>query len=113
MRPQHMAFLGLLLFVGTILSLLLMGSWFGASDVTAINSLSVFTDANFFGYFSIPVPNLSFVSVGLVKLVSFDYSFFGGTSAMIKWAIIYILGPATLWGILVSVLPIAWGIIKR
>lgn len=82
------AFIGFLafMFVGmTLLNRILEGAFIVAADVTLLNQLTVFRDLELFGLFSVPVPNLSFLTVGIPRLVKWDYSFFGGNAGIIQY----------------------------
>jgi len=68
----------------TMLNRLIEGQYITSSDVGILNNLTIFQDYTFYGGFSIPVPNLSFLS-GLFRLVKWDYSYFGGNAAILQF----------------------------
>jgi hypothetical protein len=73
-------------FVGmTLINRIMEGAFISASDISILNNLSVFRSQVLFGQFSIPVPNLNFIIVGIPHLVKWDYSFFGGNSGIIQY----------------------------
>lgn len=83
-----MALIGTLafIFIGlTITNRVLEGAFVSGAEFATINSLTVFREAKIFGLFSIPVPNLSFITDGLPHLVKWDYSFFGGNAAIVQY----------------------------
>lgn len=73
-------------FVGmTLINRILEGAFIAANDVTILNQLTVFRDLELFGLFTVPVPNLSFITEGIPHLVKWDYSFFGGNAAVFQY----------------------------
>jgi hypothetical protein len=73
-------------FVGlTLINRVLEGQFIQTADVSILNAVLVFREISVFGLFTIPVPNMSFVTEGLPHLVRWDYSFFGGNAAIIAY----------------------------
>jgi hypothetical protein len=73
------------IFVGmTIVNRILEGQFITSVDVGIINNLVIFRPLDI-GLFSIPVPNFSFITEGLPKLLTWDYSFFGGSAELISY----------------------------
>lgn len=73
-------------FIGlTIINRILEGSFIAAADAAIVNSVVVFREISVFGLFSLPVPNISFITEGLGHLAKWDYSFFGGDAAIIQY----------------------------
>lgn len=88
-------------FIGcTLISRILEGAWFSATDVAIMNDLAVFRDIQILGLFSIPALNLSFFTEGLPHMLMWDYPFFGGTYELGRY-ILYTLSIGVVWGILV------------
>jgi len=73
-------FLGL-----TLINRVLEGTFVAAADSSIVNSVLVFREVSVFGLFTLPVPNISFITDGLGHLAKWDYSFFGGNSAIIQY----------------------------
>lgn len=73
-------FLGL-----TLINRVLQGEFIVAGDASIVNTIMVFREINVFGLFSLPIPNLSFITEGLAHLAKWDYSFFGGNAAIIQY----------------------------
>ena len=72
-------------FIGmTQINRIIGGQIFASTDIAQLNQLVVFRPATILNWFTIPVPNLSFV-VGLYHLVSWDQSFFGGNAAILMY----------------------------
>lgn len=84
MSIPFIGFLGFI-FVGmTLANRILEGAFISSSDVGILNQLTIFRDLSVFGLFTIPVPNLTFLT-GLYHLVKFDYSYFGGNAGLIQY----------------------------
>ena len=63
----------------------LEGTFIAAGDASILNSVMVFREISVFGLFTMPVPNMTFVTEGLGHLAKWDYSFFGGNAAIIQY----------------------------
>lgn len=112
MRPHYIMFLGLLLVTGVILSYTLGGTWFSGTDQAIFDSLTVFRPYSVFGVFDIPIPNMSFATVGLPRLVDLDFAFFGGWGGIIRY-FLYIFSQGALWGILITVIVVLSNLWRR
>jgi hypothetical protein len=89
------------LFVGfTFLNRVLEGIMIGAGDVTILNQLSVFRSLTLFSTWSIPVPNLDFITVALPRIFTWDYTFFGGMGGLIQY-LLYSVTAAASFGLFV------------
>jgi hypothetical protein len=69
----------------TIINRVLEGSFTNIAEINTLNSVLVFREVSVFGLFTLPIPNLSFITEGLPRLVRWDYSFFGGNAAIIQY----------------------------
>lgn len=99
---MSIAFIGFLAFcfVGmTTINRIMEGAFISSSDMTVINNLTIFKSYDVFGVFSIPLPNLEFLTQGLPHLVKWDYSFFGGNAGLIQF-FLYSLTAAMAFGLL-------------
>lgn len=73
-------------FVGmTLVNRVMEGAFTNMAEINTLNALLVFREISVFGLFTIPVPNMSFITEGLPRLVRWDYSFFGGNAAIIQY----------------------------
>jgi hypothetical protein len=106
-------FLSLLFVVGILLSLTLGGVWLGAQDVETINSISVFRNVNFFGLITVAVPNVAYFTTGMAKLVQFDFAFFDGGFALLRFILVAVIGSGTLWGIFTVIIVVATNLLRR
>lgn len=83
MRFGLIAFLGFN-FVGfTLINRILEGQFITGSDVSILNQMSVWGSMDL-GFFSIPVPNVTYIE-GMFHLVTWDYSFFGGNAQIMQF----------------------------
>lgn len=90
-------------FVGmTILNRLIEGAYITASDVSILNTLTVTHDQTIFGIFTVPVINTEFFS-GLLHLIKWDYSFFGGNAAIIQF-LLYGITFAAAFGLFILII---------
>jgi len=99
MTAKYLNGLAFCWFIGTATCLIIEGSWFGSSQASIINSLSVYRVAELFGTWKIPVPNIDFLLVGLPRLLTWDYSFLQGGLDIIQWFLAVVLGIGVLWGL--------------
>jgi uncharacterized membrane protein YjjB (DUF3815 family) len=95
-------------FVGMIMgNRILEGAFISSSDVGYLNNITIFRGMEVFGLFTIPVPNVEFLS-GMFHLVKFDYSYFGGNASFLMYfmySLTFVLGCicfALIFGILVN-----------
>lgn len=84
---QMIGFLSMVFFGMTIVNRVMEGQFITASDMEVVNQLTIFRPLEIFGLFSVPVPNLSYFTVGIPRLVMWDYSFFGGNAQVIQFAL--------------------------
>lgn len=71
-------------FVGfTLINRILEGQFITGSDVAILNQMSIWGSMDV-GFFSVPVPNVTYIT-GLFHLVTWDYSFFGGNAQIIQF----------------------------
>ncbi len=108
-----MMFLGLVFAAGTMISLTFGGAWFDNTDVSLLNTISVFKQANILGIWSITVPNISFFIVGAKALMMFDFAFFQGELALLQWFFFFIIGVGTMWGLYTVIIGVVQGVFVR
>jgi hypothetical protein len=74
------------LFIGfTVINRICEGAFVDAADVGIINNVLIFKEVSVFNLFTLPVPNLSYITQGIPHLIKWDYSFFGGNAALIQY----------------------------
>lgn len=85
MRPQFIMFLAFCLLIGNILCLIMDGAWLGATDVTLMSYLTGMTSlqtASWTAIFTVPY---GFFTHGLPRMLLWDFSFFSGSWAIVRW----------------------------
>jgi hypothetical protein len=78
------------------------GVWFDSGTQTLMGSLNALKTYNILG-FHVPWVNIDFFTIGVPKLLSFDFAFFGGSFAAFKYAM-YIFSIGIIWGIVAVVI---------
>ena len=105
-------FLGFL-FVGfTLVARTMEGAYFGATDVALLNDLTVIRSFSLFGWFNVPVLNVDFFTVGLPKLIQWDYPFFEGGYEIVKY-LLYTLSIGAVFGLFTIAIVVASSLIRR
>lgn len=113
MSPKSIMFMGLVLAVGTIISLTFGGQWLGSSEVSIQDALTVFTQAKILGIWSVTVPNITFFLVGAKSMMTLDFAFFGGVLGMVQWIFMLVFVSAFMWGIYSVMIYVISGLFKR
>lgn len=108
-------FIGFLafVFVGmTLINRIMEGVFIAGAEIDSLNQLTVFRDIEIFGLFSVPVPNLEFLTSGIPHLVKWDYSFFGGNAGIIQY-FLYSLTAAVSFGLFVLMIGLLYQYFNR
>ena len=100
MSTKFISFLAMVWFLSTLICLIMEGSYFGQSHASIIKDLSIFTTVPIIGTFSVPVININFFTMGMPKLLLWDYSFYTGGWQIIRWFWVVTLSPGAVWGII-------------
>jgi hypothetical protein len=95
--PKLITGLAILMLAGWSLSWILQGTWIDASHHSALNSLAALKTYNVLGLFKIPWVNVDFF-LTLPKLLTFDFSFFGGNYGYFRY-LFYVWSIGAVWGI--------------
>lgn len=69
----------------TLINRILEGRFLQTSDINILSDVLVFQPFNVFGWFTIPVPNVSFLTHGIPAIMRWDYSYFGGDAQLIQY----------------------------
>jgi len=93
-----MNFLAMTWFLSVLICLVIEGSYIGATENTIINDLSVLTQLKIGGLVTIPAPNIFFFR-GVFRLLIWDYSFYEGGYAILRYFWMVTLSPGAVWGI--------------
>jgi hypothetical protein len=94
----------------TTINRVIEGRFMTSADVGFMNMLTI-TKSVDVGLFSIPVPNLDFVS-GLLRLVKWDYSFFGGNAQMIQF-FLYAFTFAVAFSLFITIIGLLYNYFSR
>ena len=98
MSPKYLMFCAFVFVVGILLSLMMGGTYFGATEVSWMNDLTVFRTYNVLNLISVPLVNVRFFTEGIPHLVMWDYAFFGGGYAIFQW-FLYVITIGVVWGL--------------
>lgn len=109
--PKAISFAVAILLVGIVLSFIMGGVWFDTATKTVFDSLRVMKTYQVLG-FSVPWVNIEFFTVGIPKLFSFDFVFFGGQASFFKY-VMYVFSVGMIWGMVAVVIGIIANIRSR
>lgn len=98
-------FCALIFIVGILVSLMMGGTYFGGTEVSLMNDLTVFRSYDVFNLISLPLLNIRFFTEGIPRLVMWDYAFFGGGYAIFQW-FLYVITIGVVWGLAMAVLAV-------
>lgn len=98
MTTKFMNFLAMTWFLSVLICLVIEGSYIGTAEGSIINDLSLFTSLKIGGLVPIPTFNIFFFR-GVYRLLIWDYSFYEGGYAVIRYFWMVILSPGAVWGI--------------
>ena len=102
--PKAISFAVGVLLIGTLLSFVMGGVWFDTATKTVFDSLRVIKSYEILG-FNVPWVNIDFFTVGIPKLFSFDFVFFGGQASFFKY-VMYVISIGMIWGMVAVVIGI-------
>lgn len=109
---QLIGFLAMLFIGFTLLNRILEGAFIAAADIDIINNLTITRDQEIFGFFTIPVPNTDFFFEGLPKLLTWDYSFFGGNAEILLY-LFYSITAAVTFMLFATIIGVAGQFLSR
>jgi len=110
--PKLIMACALIMTVGIITSRIIDGAFITAYDARIFDSLTVIRSYNVMGLFSIPWLNPDFFTVGIPKLVAWDFSFFGGELEIFKY-LFYVVSTGVCWGFFVVTISFLQGFVRR
>ncbi len=96
----------------TLLNRIMEGQFVTGAETAAINSMSVFREVSVFNLFTLPIPNLSFITEGISHLVKWDYSFFGGNAQLIAY-MLQAISIGVMFGMFILVLGLLYNYFGR
>ena len=111
-----MATIGFLatLFLGfTLINGAMAGQFLAAADVAIMNNMAVFMPMSVFGWFTVPVPNFTFITEGLPLLMNFrEYDFFAGNGALVMY-LLYTITAFISFALFIALVGVIAGRISR
>lgn len=109
MSPRWIQMLAWAWLIGTLMCLIIEGTYFGSTQTNVLNTLSVFRTVEVFGLWNIPVPNLEFFTVGIPRLLMWDYSFLEGGYAIFQWLFVVVFSVPVVFALTMAFI----GVIDR
>jgi hypothetical protein len=106
------AFLAAVWFISTGICLILDGSYWGTGQSTVIGQLATIKNLNIGNIMSVPGVLVGFVE-GMVRMVLFDYSFYEGGWAVIRWFWVIVAGFALARDVIYGFASVSAGVIPR
>ncbi len=96
-----MNFLAMSWFISVMICVILEGSYIDSRQGSILNELIPLTTLNVGGMITLPALNLNFFQ-GFIRLLLWDYSFYDGGYAIIRYFWMAILSPGAGWAIVQS-----------
>lgn len=112
MSPRWISGMSFIFIVGSMLSLLLEGAYIGDTEISVLNALTGYSVIEAGGLLAIPKLAGGFFTVGLPKLLLWDYAFFSGGFAWVR-LLFMPLSIAVVWGIIQVFIAVAQGLLSR
>lgn len=109
--PKMFSFLAFVWITSTMICLIIEGSWFGATENTVINDLSIMNTFKIGGLAPLPVPSLYFFR-GIFRILLWDYSFYTGDLAFLRYIWLVVFSGAAVWGITKQFVPVIANFLK-
>jgi len=101
MGPKLTMFMMFVFVLGTLVSLTLEGAWVGQQEMDLVNNMTGYSmiELQGAGFWAIPKMGWGFLTIGLPKVLLWDYSFFEGTWSLLRWVLVGTISVACVWGI--------------
>ncbi len=115
MGPKLLMFLVFVFTAGTLVSLTLEGGFFGSNEVSVMNELIGYNSISIsgMGFFAIPKMAIGFLTHGLPKTITWDYSFLQGDWVLFKWIMLYPISAGIVWGLTSMFIQTVQGVFSR
>lgn len=110
-----MALFGFLtfLFAGfTLINRILEGQLLSSVDVATLNNVLLFREIKILDVIPLWIPNLSFITEGLPRLMKWDYAFFGGDMGILTY-FLYSASGMLAFFLFITMASVAYSVIKR
>ena len=98
--------------LGTIISLIIEGVYIGQEQIDVLNELCGYSVLSTGGLMAIPKLAVGFITHGLPKMLLWDYAFFEGPYAMLRFFFIP-LSIAVVWGLIQTFISLAQGLLSK
>ena len=98
MSPKYIQFFAASFFFSIIICMVLEGTYFTAAENSVMNDLSILTTIKVGGLVPIPAFNIYFFR-GIYRILVFDYSFYEGGFAILRYFWVITLSAGAVWGI--------------
>jgi hypothetical protein len=94
---------------GTLFSLIVDGVWWGADQGTVLNALAGYSVENVSGagIWSFPMMIGSFFTVGVPRMLLWDYSYLNNAFGQIFKLALYAISAGVIWGFFQVFIPVA------
>jgi len=115
MNPKLVMFFVFTWFTGTMFCLFIEGSFIGDEEVTIMNALTGFNllEVSGSGLWTVPKLIGGFFTVGIPKLIAWDYGFFEGDLNIFRWMVLFPLSAGFVWGLASIFIPVIQGFFSR
>lgn len=98
MSPKHVQFFTASFFFSILICMVIQGTYFTAAENSVMNDLSILTTIKVGGLVPIPAFNIYFFR-GIYRILVFDYSFYEGGFAILRYFWVIALSAGAVWGI--------------
>lgn len=102
MSNRDIMYAAWLIIGGVIITQIMQGAYFGASDAAVMNSLMIMKTYNLFGLIPIPLLNINFFTTGLVAISTWNFAFFQDAGYDMFKYLFYIVTVGIVWGVAVA-----------
>jgi len=115
MHPKLVMFFVFSYVTATLMCLFIEGAWLGDEEVTVMNALTGMSMLEVSGSGLWTVPKLigGFFTVGVPRLLLWDYSFLEGDWVLFKWFVCFPLSAGFVWGLATVFIPVIQGFFVR
>lgn len=113
MSAKLIMFVVFIFAVGTMISIIIEGSFLGGDEWDTMQVLTGYNSAQIAGAGGIAVPKLGwgFIMTGIPKLLTWDYSFLSGGYSMVKWLLLYPISAGIVYALGLLIFNIAQGVL--
>jgi hypothetical protein len=114
MSAKMIIFVVFLFTVGTLVSLIIEGTYMGSGEEwDVMQSLTGYSSINVAGGGGLSMPKMcyGFVMHGIPKILFWDYSFLTGGFALVKWILLYPISAGIVYAMGLLIFNIATGIL--